>query len=475
MPYGFVRFFTRVCYPVAVRSLLTVPLLIAPLLAASLAGAAEVTLRPVLSPAVSALLQRPPSPAHTGLLVRDLTTGKMVEASRPDELFTPASTMKLVSMAARLSQGGPLAWYSADVTAPAAEVNSKASALSFITLRGGGDPSFSIQGRYSLAALAKQLAARGVKSIGEVRLAPTLDSSTWPALPLGTPVVAVRLTEYPGWNDTPERYAERVISAFEGQLRAAGIQVSGGPGQSGTSQSLGRVIGQAAVQQFGSVVPGGTPRLPAPAPELGLATVRSQPLIELARQTLKPSDNVWAEQIAAELGSKVAGSGAVTHAGMLAGLRAFLTKVGVKAAPLSLSDASGLSSGNRLTPRSLVTVLSRMYDLPITASKTPITPSDAFTQRKNLFIEALPRGGTGEASADARALGGTLAGRFVSSGLDVRAKTGTLPGVSSLAGYVRGKSGHVLAFALMMDQAPGNTLDLRAYQDKVVQVIAQNH
>ncbi|AZI42947.1 D-alanyl-D-alanine carboxypeptidase [Deinococcus psychrotolerans] len=452
------------------RSLLTVPLLIAPLLAASLAGAAEVTLRPVLSPAVSALLQRPPSPAHTGLLVRDLTTGKVVEASRPDELFTPASTLKIVSMAARLSQSGPQAWYSADVTASAAEVNGKASALSSVTLRGGGDPSFSIQGRYSLAALAKQLSAKGIKSVGEVRLAPTVDSSTWPALPLGTPVVAVRLSEYPGWNDTAERYAERVISAFEGQLRAAGIQVGGGQ-----SSSLGHVVGQAAVQQFGSVIPGASPPLPAPPPELGLATVRSQPLIELAKQTLKPSDNVWAEQIAAELGSKVAGNGAVTHAGMVAGLRAFLTKVGVNAAPMSLNDASGLSGGNRLTPRSLVTVLSRMYDLPITASKTPITPLDAFTQRKNLFIEALPRGATGEASAEARALGGTLAGRFVGSGLDVRAKTGTLPGVSSLAGYVRGKSGHVLAFALMMDQAPGNTLDLRAYQDRMVKVIAQNH
>lgn len=55
----------------------------------------------------------------------------------------------------------------------------------------------------------------------------------------------------------------------------------------------------------------------------------------------------------------------------------------------------------------------------------------------------------------------------------MRAKTGTLPGVSSLAGYVTAKSGHTLAFALMMN-GPDDTpiLTLRALLDETVAVLA---
>lgn len=460
------------------RSLFRWPLLLTCLVTGTALGpaadAAEVTLPAVLSPAVSALLRRAPVPAHLGLLVRDLDTGKVLEAARPDELFVPASTMKLVSMAARLTQTGPQSRYRVAVLAPAQDVSRHARRISHLTLHGLGDPSLSIGGPYSLAALAQQLTKSGIKEVGELRVSPSIDSATWPALPLGTPLTALRLQEYPGWNDSPGDYAERVTGAFAGQLRAVGIRVGA------AASGLGRLVGQQSARQFGRVTPGyaAVPAsMSATAPDVSLASVQGAPLISLLRRTLKPSDNVWADQIAAQLGQVPgqASSEPLTHAGMVAELRRFLMKVGVEPAPLSLSDASGLSQANRLTPRTLVTVLERMYDLPITALKTPLMPAQAFAQRQNLFIEALPRGGTGSASAAARTGGGTLAGRFVGSGLDVRAKTGTLPGASSLAGYVRGTSGHVLAFAIMVDQAPGNTLNLRAYQDRLLKLIAQNH
>ena len=438
-----------------------------------------VTLRPVISEAVAALAKRPPS-GRVGLLVRDLQTGEVVEALRPDELFTPASTMKLVSMAARLTQSGPGSRYTAEVTAPAADIaalSAKADApagrLGSLTLRGGGDPSLGITGTYSLSALARQLYAKGVRQVGEVRLSGTLDSATWPALPLGTPVASLRLDGEPGWNDTPAGYAARIQRAFEGQLRRAGIRVV-----SAGRVRLGEQIGQMALSDFVRV----SETAPAPlkiAPEQPLARVTSAPLSELVRQTLKPSSNVWSEQLAAALGVPEGGKAdqIATHAGMVAGLRRFLNLAGVNAAPLELHDASGLSASNRLTPRTLVTVLRRMYDLPttVTSSTAPLTPVQVFIARKNLFIEALPRGGTGTATPQARAEGGTLAGRFVGSGLDVRAKTGTLEGVSCLSGYVRGKSGHVLAFALMLDGASGSAPELRAYQDKLLRVIAAGH
>ena len=405
--------------------------------------------------------------------MRDLSSNQVVEALRPDELFVPASTTKLVSMAARLSQAGPGSVYRVSVTGPAPSDGGQVASL---TLRGAGDPSFAITGSYSLASLARQLAAKGLREVGEVQLGGPVDSDTWPALPLGTPVVGVRLGEYPGWNDSPQRYAGRVSAAFAGQLRAAGVRVG--------EASLGQVVGRAAPEGFQAVLPG-QPQASKPVAETELASVQSAPLIALVRRTLKPSDNVWAEQLAAGLGLPLsglsglgqgAGQTAGTHASMLAGLRRFLEKIGVNAAPLSLHDASGLSASNRLTPRVLVTLLKRMYDLPFTPSGAgPLTPEQAFAQRQNLFIEALPRAGTGTASPQARAQGGTLATRFVGSGLDVRAKTGTLPGVAALSGYVRGKSGHVLAFALMLDASAADALTLRAYEDKLLRLIAARH
>jgi serine-type D-Ala-D-Ala carboxypeptidase/endopeptidase (penicillin-binding protein 4) len=465
-----------------VRSLLLALTLTLP--AAGLA--AQVQLRPLLSPEVAAITAQPPRGGHLGLLVRDLETGQVVEALRPDELFTPASTTKLVSMAARLSQGGPAGWLSTDVTAPATEVSRRAANLSFITLRGGGDPSLSITGSNSLRALARQLAARGVKSVGEVRLVGSIDAATWPALPLGTPVVPIRLQEYPGWSLSPSNYQAQVLRAFGRQLRAAGIRVGVPDGQ------FGRLSAQAAAQALSpktqpvqtqpvsaaSAVQAPSAATTAALPEQGLATVHSAPFSTLLTQTLKPSDNVWAEQLAAGLGT--AAGRPASHASMIASLRRFLSDSGVNTAPLKLHDASGLSPDNRLSPRALVTLLRRMYEVPTLgaadlAARNPLQPAQAFAERKNLFIEALPRGGTGQANAEARFMGGTLAGRFTGSGLDVRAKTGTLPGVACLAGYVRGASGHTLAFAVMLDQSPGSTVRLRNYVDQLVRVVAARH
>ncbi len=439
------------------------------------AAAQQVTLKPVLSPAIAALVARGPhtGKAHLGLLVYDLATGKTLEAARPDELFIPASTRKLISMGALMAQRGPQSWYSVDVTAPAQEVSRKSRRLSYVTLRGDADPSFDAEGTYSLSALAKQLAARGVREVGEVRLLSSINEATWPNQPLlGMPVSSFRLASVPGWNASAATYQGWVKAAFVRRLQAAGLKVTGSVASGGFGELVAQNLSQQAARQLGAAAP-------STLADQGIATVRSAPLHQLIARTLKPSDNIWAEQLGATLGQKGANTGGTTwqktatHAAMIAAERQYLQRLGMNTAPLTLADASGLSRANRITPRTLITLLRRNYDLPPLPAGSTLTPAQAYAQHKNLFIEALPVAGTGSATAAALARGGTLSDRL--KGLDVRAKTGTLPGVSSLAGYVRAKSGHLLVFSIMIDQTQVGTLELRAFQDEVVRTLANKY
>ncbi len=66
---------------------------------------------------------------------------------------------------------------------------------------------------------------------------------------------------------------------------------------------------------------------------------------------------------------------------------------------------------------------------------------------------------------------GTLAERFDTTGTApgrgvVRAKTGTLTGVVSLAGVVRDRSGRLLVFGFVADRSPGPLLDAQAALDR---------
>ena len=187
--------------------------------------------------------------------------------------------------------------------------------------------------------------------------------------------------------------------------------------------------------------------------------------------TLRPSDNLLAEALLATLARRPAAPG--RHADALTRLRATLRRMHVDLSGVSLHDGSGLDRRNRLTPRAVTTLLQTLYDVPYPAPGTAAQPADVYRTRRNAFAELLPQAGTGETVPRHDGRGGTLALRLRGSGLDVRAKTGTLPGVSALAGYVTGHSGHTLAFAVIMNGPPSSPiLTLRAVQDEFVRALA---
>jgi D-alanyl-D-alanine carboxypeptidase/D-alanyl-D-alanine-endopeptidase (penicillin-binding protein 4) len=121
-----------------------------------------------------------------------------------------------------------------------------------------------------------------------------------------------------------------------------------------------------------------------------------------------------------------------TFAGAAAAVSRQLSLLGVPMAGVRLLDASGLSHLDRVTPRTLVAVL-RLVDADSRFAAIPA---------------GLPVAG----------LTGTLADRYrrgrdrAAAGL-VRAKTGTLAGVSALAGQVVDADGRLLVFAFLTDAA----------------------
>ena len=119
----------------------------------------------------------------------------------------------------------------------------------------------------------------------------------------------------------------------------------------------------------------------------------------------------------------------------------------------------------------LVDLLETMHDLPYLVGATQAElPGRSYHARRNAFAEALPQAGTGGAH-DGR--GGTLALRLRGSGLDVRAKTGTLRGVHGLSGVVVGRDGSVMLYAALTDRVKEpDVLFARAQLDRISSALA---
>jgi D-alanyl-D-alanine carboxypeptidase/D-alanyl-D-alanine-endopeptidase (penicillin-binding protein 4) len=176
-------------------------------------------------------------------------------------------------------------------------------------------------------------------------------------------------------------------------------------------------------------------RAKAPAHPRVLGVVHSAPVHELVDTMLTISDNVLAEalgrRVARAVGKPESFSGAVKA------VRQVLTGHGFDYGTAKLADASGLSTKDRLPARLLTAVLR------VTAAPAGANPA---TARLRPIITGLPvAGGTGTLAAHDRFHSGSAQ----SARGYVRAKTGTLSGVSDLAGVVLDHDGRVLVFAFM--------------------------
>jgi D-alanyl-D-alanine carboxypeptidase/D-alanyl-D-alanine-endopeptidase (penicillin-binding protein 4) len=180
---------------------------------------------------------------------------------------------------------------------------------------------------------------------------------------------------------------------------------------------------RAALAAHGVTVTGAVAAGTAPPGAPVVASLRSAPVPALVAEMLQTSDNETAELLAREAGLE-AGRPGTTPAGTAA-LTAALAPLCV---PLSgvADDGSGLSRADRRTAREWRRLLRAATSQPWGAA----------------FRDGLPLGGRS----------GTLAGRFRGTAAEgnVRAKTGTIIGGRSLAGYLTTAGGRAAVFAVVV-------------------------
>ncbi|RMF56492.1 MAG: D-alanyl-D-alanine carboxypeptidase/D-alanyl-D-alanine-endopeptidase [Calditrichaeota bacterium] len=174
----------------------------------------------------------------------------------------------------------------------------------------------------------------------------------------------------------------------------------------------------------------------------------SPPLTLVIMNTNKISDNLSAELLLKTLGAEVKGAPGTAEKG-LSVIRQFLDSLGIDSTTYHIADGSGVSRYNVVTPEIIVQLLAAMHeDFRIQAE----------------FKTSLPIAG----------VDGTLKRRMKGSAAEglLRAKTGSLRGVSSLSGYSTTADGEIVAFSIMMEHFVVSTSKIREIQDRIGHTIA---
>jgi D-alanyl-D-alanine carboxypeptidase/D-alanyl-D-alanine-endopeptidase (penicillin-binding protein 4) len=160
-----------------------------------------------------------------------------------------------------------------------------------------------------------------------------------------------------------------------------------------------------------------------PASAEQLAVVQSPPLSALLGLMDRPSDNYFAEMLVKDLGALFGGSGS-TSAGAAVVRRTMAQHLGIHP---TVVDGSGLSHNDRTSPLAVVTLLNALSGTKLGEELRDDLAVAGYSGTLALRMQRT-----------------TAAGRC-------QAKTGTLNGVSNLAGWCHTVGGHTLAFCFFLD------------------------
>ncbi len=402
--------------------------------------------------------------------VSELGSGSVLMEMNPDLPLVPASTMKVVTSACALSALGADFCFPTTVYAD----GMKGSSVENLYVKGTGDPHFVTEDLFLLARMIKD------RGLLEVRGSIVVDDSFFlPGKPLDenedlgirayhAPYSALSLNfnslkvlAIPATNvghsarvilDPASQFASlksnvrTVEGSRAGQLEInktidaserETISVSGSIGVE--AQARGRYVNisnpsvyfgytlKEFLQREGIKFNGAITRSRVNDSATLICEYTSKPVSSVVYWLNKFSNNFMAEQICLTLGAKAYGVPGTREKGLDV-LKRYLLNCGVPESNFSLSDASGLSRGNKVSASVLVKVLQ-------------VAVGDF-----NYGPEYL-------SSFAVSGVDGTLKDKFNDDSMRrrIRAKTGTLRGVSALAGYGVARDGKILVFSVIVN------------------------
>jgi D-alanyl-D-alanine carboxypeptidase/D-alanyl-D-alanine-endopeptidase (penicillin-binding protein 4) len=361
----------------------------------------------------------------SGAYVVDLATGTTIYSLRATTPRIPASVEKLYTTSTVLAKFGPSTQLLTSVLG-VGRSDDKGVWTGNLYVHGGGDPTFGTDSPPGSQATPTVLASALLAATGISRL----DGAV-----VGDETLFDAKRGDPSSGYLPDSELDGELSGLADAHGSLGGLAS--PALFAASQFA------KALRASGVKVTGHTTAGPTPAGARLLASVKSPNLATIVALTDQPSDNFYAETLLKDLGAYYGGGG--SSAAGAAVVRGWLAPLGIRP---HLVDGSGLSDTDRTTPEQVVTLLRDINP----AAAGPLAPIGA------ALISALPVAGRS----------GTLVDRMrkTAAAGHCQAKTGTLTGVSNLAGVCNGR----YAFAFLMNQI--GDAKAHALQDRMTEAIA---
>ncbi|MBU9713891.1 D-alanyl-D-alanine carboxypeptidase/D-alanyl-D-alanine-endopeptidase [Evansella tamaricis] len=210
------------------------------------------------------------------------------------------------------------------------------------------------------------------------------------------------------------------------------------------SESLLKLLKENKIIVAGEVRKGKTPKSADK-----MFSKSSIPLREMIIPFMKYSINSYGEILVKEMGKQLSGDGS-----WLVGLPVMekeLKELGVNTETMTIRDGSGISHLNLVPPNEVTNLL---Y----------LAQGESWFP---MFYNSLPVAGIAE-----KRVGGTLRNRLKEKGLKgkVIAKTGSLTGVSSIAGYAEMKGGEKIIFSVMLNHLPVEN-SAKDVEDQIISLI----
>lgn len=352
--------------------------------------------------------------------------GTIVAQRAVDTPREPASTMKtLTALAASstLDMGSTLDTQTYLVQGDGSDTLFLKGNGDMLLSAGASDPDH-VNGRAGLATLAERT-AQALRQRGVTHVSLTVDDSLFGS------------ERYPAtiaFNNPDNLYYTGVTSMAidggrqwaDGAAPADPDVFSAYPTLSTTTVQDATAVFVAGLAEQGITVDGDAADGTVPEGLEPIASVSSATLSEILAFTLQHSDNTLAEEFGRL--TAIARRQENSPQGGTAAVRAVLGDLGIDTAGLTMADCSGLSTGSKVSVRTMVAVQARN-----------LTASGAAAAAEGLSVPGLV---------------GTAANRAVSDdtlGL-LRVKTGSLREVTSMVGNVSRTEGGALAFAVIVNQ-----------------------